>query len=136
MHWPNIYEQCTNHRNFIEDKTCPICQAVFTTHVSCKRHIATVHEEKKKYECYECLVKFNDKSTLSTHIKGIHMDKKPFNCKFCPKGFIRMSRLLKHESKCSRKENMFDKSDNLKRHTRQNCKKPSKISKKEVEEIT
>ena len=76
-----------------QSNTCPICQAVFTTTVSCKRHIATVHEENKQFECSECSKKFKDKSTLSTHIKGIHMDKKPFNCKICPKGFTRMSRL-------------------------------------------
>ena len=90
------------------NKTCPICEAVFTTAVSCKRHIATVHEENKQFECFECSAKFKAKSTLSTHIKGIHMDEKPFNCKICPKGFTRMSRLLKHESKCFKKENMFE----------------------------
>ena len=90
------------------NKTCPICEAVFTTAVSCKRHIVTVHEENKQFECFECSAKFKDKSTLSTHIKGIHMDEKPFNCKNCPKGFTRRSRLLEHESKCSKKENMFE----------------------------
>ena len=90
-----------------QNKTCPICQAVFSKPSNCKQHIAKVHEEKKQFECSECSKKFKDKSTLSTHIKGIHMDKKPFNCKICPKGFTRKSRLLKHESKCARKENML-----------------------------
>ena len=91
-----------------QNKTCPICQAVFSKPSNCKQHIAKVHEEKRPFECNECAKKFKDKSTLNTHIKGIHMDKQPFSCKICTRGFNRKSRLLKHESKCPRKENMFE----------------------------
>ena len=92
-----------------QNKTCPICQAVFSKPSNCKQHIAKVHEEKRPFECNECANKFKDKSTLDTHIKGIHMDKKLFNCKICPRGFTRKSRLLIHESECTKKENIFEK---------------------------
>ena len=91
-----------------QNKTCPICQAVFSKPSNCKQHIAKVHEEKRPFECNECANKFKDKSTLDTHIKGIHMDKQPFSCKICTRGFNRKSRLSRHESKCARKENMFE----------------------------
>ena len=91
-----------------QNKTCPICQAVFSKPSNCKQHIAKVHEEKRPFECNECANKFKDKSTLDTHMKGIHMNKQPYSCKICTRGFNRKSRLLKHESKCARKENMFE----------------------------
>ena len=43
-----------------QNKTCPICQAVFSKPSNCKQHIAKVHEEKRPFECNECAKKFKD----------------------------------------------------------------------------
>ena len=49
--------------------TCSLCDKEFSTKDSLKRHINDVHEEKRKFKCPECPLKFARQETLDKHVK-------------------------------------------------------------------
>ena len=54
-------------------KICSICKQTFH---NLKRHIESVHEKLKKYQCNACGKKFYQKSHLNEHIESVHYGKK------------------------------------------------------------
>src|SRR5215468_2109193 len=54
--------------------TCLGCQKAFTSKCSLKRHIITVHEKQRPYQCPRCLQRLSTKSTLERHIRLKHAD--------------------------------------------------------------
>jgi uncharacterized C2H2 Zn-finger protein len=68
------------HRN--EGKTsefsgiCPHCEKSFSNDYKVKRHIETVHEGVKHWQCSVCPKKFYEKKDLGRHIRGVHMGEK------------------------------------------------------------
>ena len=68
------------HRN--EGKTsefsgvCPHCEKTFSNDYKVKRHIETVHEGIKHWQCSVCPKRFYEKKDLSRHIRGVHMKEK------------------------------------------------------------
>ena len=68
------------HRN--EGKTsefsgiCPHCEKSFSNDYKVKRHIETVHEGIKHWQCSVCPKKFYEKKDLGRHIKGVHLGEK------------------------------------------------------------
>ena len=62
--------QCHINSIHLELKhTCQVCDKEFSTKGSLTRHINDVHEEKRKYKCPECPLKFAQLETLDKHIK-------------------------------------------------------------------
>jgi len=61
-----------------------------------KRHMTTVHEGQKPYQCETCLNRFTDKRSLQRHIGNIHGDnyQKP-TCSICQEAFTQKSDLEK-----------------------------------------
>ena len=51
---------------------CKMCFAKFLQIQELKRHIITVHEEKKELKCDKCESKFAKKNCLTRHIKLVH----------------------------------------------------------------
>ena len=68
------------HRN--EGKTseysgiCPHCEKTFSNDYKVKRHIETVHEGVKHWQCSVCPKRFYEKKDLGRHIRGVHMGEK------------------------------------------------------------
>ena len=68
------------HRN--EGKTseysgiCPHCEKTFSNDYKVKRHIETVHEGVKHWQCSVCPKRFYEKKDLGRHIRGVHMKEK------------------------------------------------------------
>ena len=68
------------HRN--EGKTseysgiCPHCEKTFSNDYKVKRHIETVHEGIKHWQCSVCPKRFYEKKDLGRHIRGVHMGEK------------------------------------------------------------
>ena len=52
---------------------CSICDYEFTRQATLKRHIQSVHEEKKPHRCSICDCNFSQKGNLKQHIKLVHM---------------------------------------------------------------
>ena len=57
-----------------QSKECPFCHAYFQPKYL-KKHISTVHEKQKKYDCDICEAKFSDSSGISYHTASIHQGK-------------------------------------------------------------
>ena len=105
------------------------CNMAFTTKVTLKRHIKSVHSKEKPYQCSQCLKKFNRKSHLTAHIEDLHMHNKvePYQCDQCFKKFSQKSHLTRHIGIVHKKEKphacsqpgcaeMFGLKLNLRRH--------------------
>eukprot|EP00092_Neocalanus_flemingeri_P015619 GFUD01016907.1.p1 GENE.GFUD01016907.1~~GFUD01016907.1.p1 ORF type:complete len:876 (+),score=244.14 GFUD01016907.1:57-2684(+) len=55
---------------------CPHCDKTFSNDYKVKRHIETVHEGVKHWQCTICPKKFYEKKDLGRHIRGVHMGEK------------------------------------------------------------
>ena len=55
---------------------CPHCYKTFSNDYKVKRHIETVHEGVKHWQCSICPKKFYEKKDLGRHIRGVHMGEK------------------------------------------------------------
>jgi len=55
---------------------CPHCDKTFSNDYKVKRHIETVHEGVKHWQCSICPKKFYEKKDLGRHIRGVHMGEK------------------------------------------------------------
>ena len=95
--------------NNSEDITCPICIRTFETVQSCKRHIQTMHKNKKKYICPSCGKEYNTKEGLKSHTINVHQNTDPHICPQlnCGTVFQNRSSLLRH---CQLKKHKFPKS--------------------------
>ncbi len=61
-----------------------------------KRHVATVHEERKQIECDICNVKFTLKQMMIHHVAVVHEGNKQFNCDICNTNFGQKGNLKRH----------------------------------------
>ena len=68
---------CKNSGN---ERECSICDKKFATNGALKRHIVSVHEEKKLFLCSMCDDSFLKKGLLKNHIASVHEEKKPSIC--------------------------------------------------------
>ena len=75
---------------------CNICDAYLTTKQSLNGHIATIHKGKKPFKCNICDASFTQKRNLNGHIASVHEGKKPFKCPTCDARFAQKSNLKKH----------------------------------------
>jgi uncharacterized Zn-finger protein len=58
--------------------------------------LATIHEEKKPFECKICYASFARKYTLKVHVEMVHEGKKPFNCTICAARFALKQQVKGH----------------------------------------
>ncbi|CAG9133629.1 unnamed protein product [Plutella xylostella] len=79
----------------IDDKTCSVCNKVFTTAGSARAHKLIHSERKKEHICEVCGKDFFRKSDLSHH-RLIHNTADPYVCKICKKTFATLQRLRNH----------------------------------------
>ena len=61
-----------------------------------KKHIHTVHEGHKDYECESCDKSFSDAQNLKKHTHTVHKGHKDYKCDSCEKLFSRGDGLKKH----------------------------------------
>ena len=57
-----------------------MCEAIFTSRLGLKTHIAAIDERKKPYKCNTCDSSFADKSYFKRHVTSVHEGNKPFKC--------------------------------------------------------
>ena len=85
-----------------EDKpiTCSICLSEFARKDALAKHVAIVHEGKRKqYKCSTCNEIFNEKIKLTKHTVFVHEKGhggKAHFCKLCDERFTFKSQLVKH----------------------------------------
>ena len=80
-----------------ELKKCSLCDASFKNSISLKKHMSTVHEEKKREGnrpiCNICKKSFCNKFSLQKHKDEVHEKKIIGRCPTCDKGFSHRSSL-------------------------------------------
>ena len=92
-----------------------------------KRHVDSVHENKKPHKCPICDFTSSQKSTMNIHTASVHEKKRPHKCSICDQSFPKNSKSKRHvesvhEEKqsahlCSVCDKSFSAKDKLKRHT-------------------
>ena len=68
------------------------------------RHIASIHEGKKPFQCNICDATFVGKGGLNRHVASVHEKKKPFQCSICDSSFAEKSKLKGHISSVHEKK--------------------------------
>ena len=69
---------------------------MFSDALNLKKHIASIHEGKKPFECNRCNTMFSQKGNLEKHIASVHEKKKPFECSIWNAKFGRKAHLNAH----------------------------------------
>ena len=57
---------------------CEICKTCFKLKANLKKHVASVHEEKKSFKCDICDYSCPRKDKMKSHMASVHEGKKPF----------------------------------------------------------
>ena len=60
------------------------------------KHVKTVHEKIKAFNCNSCEKSFGHRSDLNNHVKIVHQNFKNFRCDSCGKCFAQKSGLKGH----------------------------------------
>ena len=91
-----------NHTTSEHKLDCKMCFSKFSQIQELKRHISTVHEEKKELKCNRCDAKFAKKFCLNSHIKLVHETfhegNRPLKCEKCDAEFNKESHLKDHNA--------------------------------------
>lgn len=66
---------------------CDICGFAFGMKSNLKRHVMTVHEDRRGWHCNICGASFGLKQNLGTHVRVKHEKKRPFTCDACGVSF-------------------------------------------------
>lgn len=74
---------------------CEVCGITFAKRGNKMRHILTVHNRLKQFECDQCGAKFGLKADLGRHRFRIH-ESRSFTCESCGKSFAEESQLEFH----------------------------------------
>ena len=70
------------------ESKCPHCEKVFREKGNLKKHISSVHDKLRKFQCHLCDSTFTDSTPLRIHLKRHKADPiKQFNCDICDKSF-------------------------------------------------
>lgn len=66
---------------------CEQCGSSFGMKSNLKRHVMTVHEDRRGHQCQICGAAFGLKQNLATHIRVKHEKMRPFQCDACGANF-------------------------------------------------
>jgi uncharacterized C2H2 Zn-finger protein len=75
---------------------CGECGQCFGQNSDLKKHIRTIHEQRKDFQCPTCHMTFGHSSTLARHIRTVHEQRRDFKCPRCDKTFCANQALQKH----------------------------------------
>ena len=71
---------------------CSVCDKEFSTKDSLTRHIEAVHEERKKFKCPKCPLRFARQETLEKHVDSAKNNWRVHGvaliCNTCKKDFV------------------------------------------------
>lgn len=108
----------------VDEKTCPHCLQRFSEKRHVNRHITTVHEKSRAFNCDRCDFSCSRKDNLQKHISETH--KKPrYSCGLCNFSTARRSTLVDHVSrihehpfKCRQCGQVYERDIELQAHIR------------------
>lgn len=76
---------------------CDRCGFAFGMKSNLKRHVATVHEDRRLFRCKMCESAFGLKQNLTTHVRVKHEKRRPFVCGVCGLAFGYKQVLQNHQ---------------------------------------
>ena len=81
-----------------ESRICKICSTEFPTAKRLKKHISSVHEEKKfAHKCFICNEKFLSKQSVEEHMTKVHEEKKfAHKCFICKEKLSSKQKVEEH----------------------------------------
>ncbi|XP_059484309.1 zinc finger protein 846-like [Neocloeon triangulifer] len=108
---------------------CPVCQKSFTQRAHLDLHVRT-HTGERPFGCEQCSARFVSSGQLQRHVAGVHERKKRFKCTHCEKEFLYAhnfkAHLARHEGNkevsCEQCDKTFFTKNALFRHQRVHSK--------------
>mmetsp|Transcript_12489 Transcript_12489/g.38104 ORF Transcript_12489/g.38104 Transcript_12489/m.38104 type:complete len:398 (-) Transcript_12489:2353-3546(-) len=103
---------------------CPRCPSSFRRQYDLIRHLRSVHQQCKFFNCQHCDRSFSQRGHLNEHVQAVHMESNAV-CEICDMRFSARSKLIRHTKSvhlqfkshsCSRCGKMFAENSNLQRH--------------------
>ena len=74
---------------------CPVCHKTFARKDAVQCHMNSVHLELK-HACSVCEKEFSTKGSLTRHINDVHEERRKYKCPQCPLRFAQLETLDKH----------------------------------------
>jgi KRAB domain-containing zinc finger protein len=79
-----------------KDHACPQCDAAFGEAGHLRRHVRSVHEQRRDHACPQCDAAFGEAGTLRRHVRSVHEQRKDHACPQCDAAFGKASDLSRH----------------------------------------
>jgi len=68
----------------------------FTEKGKLNKHVDSIHEGKKPFQCDICQKSFTQKASMTTHILTIHEGEKPHHCEICDERVTMKNHMKRH----------------------------------------
>ncbi|XP_060554187.1 zinc finger protein 93-like [Ruditapes philippinarum] len=105
--------------------TCKVCENVFSSTSSLKKHYKEVHNDNKRQVCIQCGQTLSSKDSLARHFSIFHQSSFPYACDLCDQKFKIKESLCRHVKfvhqdggyQCHECHRVFSQPVNLRKHS-------------------
>uniref|UniRef100_A0A1I7T4B8 Zinc finger, C2H2 type n=1 Tax=Caenorhabditis tropicalis TaxID=1561998 RepID=A0A1I7T4B8_9PELO len=101
---------------------CQQCKTYFGNKEVYQRHITEVHGDGRPFRCFNCGMRFSNKTAMTNHLKDHSLLKVMHSCDYCPRIFAKLESKIRHHkmhftrSSCPVCQRFFTTEEALRNH--------------------
>ncbi|EGT38077.1 hypothetical protein CAEBREN_31127 [Caenorhabditis brenneri] len=101
---------------------CAQCKTYFGNKEVYQRHVMNVHGDARPFRCFNCGMRFSNKTAMTNHLKDHSLLKVQYSCDYCPRSFAKPESKARHHklhfarSSCNVCQRFFTTEEALRNH--------------------